>query len=65
MFISKKVVVLCYVYDLTTYAMSQKPIDDLLTSFSKDNGDEFYWEMTVEGSVHEFLGIDIDRIGDK
>ena len=64
MFISKKVVVLCYVDDLTIYAMSQKPIDDLLTSF-KDDGDEFNWEMTVEGSVHEFLGIDIDRIGDK
>jgi hypothetical protein len=56
MFISKKVVVLAYVDDLIIYAMTKKPIDDLLESF-KNDGDEYNWEMTVEGSVNEFLGI--------
>ena len=64
MFISKKVVVLAYVDDLIIYAMTEKPIDDLLESF-KNDGDEYNWEMTVEGSVNEFLGIDITRMGNK
>jgi hypothetical protein len=64
MFISRKVVICSYVDDLTIYAMTQRPIDDLLESFRND-GDQYNWEMTVEGSVHEFLGINIERNGNK
>jgi hypothetical protein len=28
----------------------------------KDDGDEYNWEMTIEGTAQEFLGINIDRI---
>jgi hypothetical protein len=33
----------------------------LIQSF-KDGGDEYNWEMTIEGTVQESLGINIDRI---
>jgi hypothetical protein len=45
-------------------SMTQRPIDDLLESFRND-GDQYNWETTVEGSVHEFLGINIECNGNK
>lgn len=63
MFISKKVVVQCYVDDLNIYSPETKYIDALLKSFAED-GDEYNWEMTSNGTVSEFLGIDIFCDGD-
>ena len=64
MFIRNDCIVQAYVDDLVIYAPQQKTIDALLTSFH-DDGDEYNWEMTVEGTIQEFLGINLTRSGDE
>ena len=61
LFLSKKIIVICYVDDCLIFAKDQKDIDDLLESFKKD-GDELNWEMTVGGTVEEFLGLNFEEI---
>lgn len=60
LFISKHIICMCYVDDICLVATSQKRIDDFLQTF-KDDGDEFNWEMTEEGTINDFLGIKITR----
>ena len=60
MFVSKKVICLIYVDDCLWFARNQKDIDAVLQSFH-DDGDKFKWEMRVEGTVSEFLVIDITK----
>ena len=48
--------------DVIWYAQQQSTIDDLMMQSFKDDGDEYNWEMTIEVTVQEFLGINIDRI---
>ena len=62
LFISSKVQCIMYVDDCLWFYRNQKDMDDLLESFCTD-GDEYNWEMRVEGSVKEFLGIDIKSHG--
>jgi hypothetical protein len=62
MFIWKDCIVQLYVDDVIWYSQRQSTIDDLMQSF-KDDGDEYNWEMTIEGTDQEFLVINIDRIG--
>ena len=64
MFIRKDCIIQAYVDDLVIYAPKQTTIDQLLDSFHND-GDEYNWEMTIEGTVQEFLGINIHREGTK
>eukprot|EP00957_Ditylum_brightwellii_P167565 12756344-Ditylum_brightwellii.AAC.1 len=63
LFISKKVICICYVDDCLWFAKKSKDIDDVLQSF-KDDGDKYNWEMKEGISVEEFLGIKIDPTGD-
>jgi hypothetical protein len=48
--------------DVIWYAQQQSTIDDLMMQSFKDDGDEYNWEMTIEVTVQEFLGINIDGI---
>lgn len=59
-FISKHVICMCYVDDICLVATSQKRIDELLQTF-KDDGNEYNWEMTEDGTINDFLGIKITR----
>ena len=61
LFLSKKVIVICYVDDCLFFAKNKKDIDKLLASFKSD-GDDYNWEMTVGGSVEEYLGIKIEAV---
>ena len=61
MFIRKDCIVQLYVDDVIWYSQRQSTIDDLMQPF-KDDSDEYNWEMTIEGTVQEFLGINIDHI---
>ena len=61
MFISKKMVVLCYMDD---YATAQSHIEDILETFRTD-GDNYNWEMKVKGSVNDFLSINLHQISNK
>ena len=61
MFISPKILLVLYVDDCCIFARDHTDIDNLLKSFD-DDGDEFNWEMTIEGSVSEFLGIQMTPI---
>ena len=64
LFLSKKVIVLCYVDDCLIFAWKQKDIKALIQSF-KDDGDKFNWEMKVdEGGILEYLGIKIQNLPD-
>ena len=36
-------------------------IEDLIKSF-KNDGDEYNWEHTIEGTLHSFLGIEISTV---
>jgi hypothetical protein len=56
LFISPTVLLVLYIDDCCIFARDPKDIDSLLKSFD-DDGDEFNWELTIEGSVTEFLGI--------
>jgi len=61
LFISPKVICISYVDDVCWFARDQKDIEKVLDSFDND-GDQYNWEMTREGAVNEFLGIDINRL---
>jgi hypothetical protein len=61
LFISPTVLLVLYVDDCCIFARDPKDIDSLLKSFD-DDGDEFNWEMTIEGSVTEFLGIEMTPV---
>ena len=50
LFISKKVICICYVDDCLWFAKDSKDIDSVLESFEKD-GDKYNWEMTKGGTV--------------
>ena len=58
LFLSKDIVCICYVDDCLFFAHKQEKLDELLKSF-KENGDEYNLELKVEGSVSEYLGIEI------
>ena len=60
LFISKDIVCICYVDDCLFFAHKQEKLDELLKSF-KEDGDEYNWELKVEGSVSEYLGIEIHK----
>jgi hypothetical protein len=61
LFISPTVLLVLYVDDCCIFARDPKDIDSLLKYFD-DDGDEFNWEMTIEGSVMEFLGIEMTPV---
>jgi hypothetical protein len=61
LFISPTVLLVLYVDDCCIFARDPKDIDSLLKSFD-DNSDEFNWKMTIEGSVTEFLGIEMTPV---
>jgi hypothetical protein len=61
LFISPTVLLVLYVDDCCIFAPDPKDIDSLLNTFD-NNGDEFNWEMTIEGSVMEFLGIEMTQV---
>ena len=60
LFLSKDIVCICYVDDCLFFAHKQEKLDELLKSF-KEDGDEYNWELKVEGSVSEYLGIEIHK----
>ena len=60
LFLSKDIVCICYVDDCLFFAHKQEKIDELLKSF-KEDGDEYNLELKVEGSVSEYLGIEIHK----
>jgi Reverse transcriptase (RNA-dependent DNA polymerase) len=64
MFIRKDCIIQAYVDDLVIYAPKQVTIDQLLQSFH-DDGDQYNWEMTIEGTIQEFLGINLTRRGNE
>jgi hypothetical protein len=64
LFISKHLICMIYVDDVCVVGTSQAKIDALLQSF-KDDGDQYNWEMTEEGSISDFLGIDIRRVSQR
>lgn len=63
LFISSTVILVLYVDDCCIFSRNPNDIDKLLKSFD-DDGDEFNWEMTIEGSVTEFLGIEMTPVND-
>ena len=63
LFISKKVICICYVDDCLWFAKDSKDINAVLQSF-KDDGDKYNWEMTEGGNVEKFLGIQVDPTSD-
>ena len=50
-----------YVDDVIFFARDLKKIEDLIKTF-KDDGDEYNWEHTIEGTLHSFLGIEISEV---
>ena len=62
LFISENIICIVYVDDCLFFARDKKKIHDLLKSFT-DDGDKYNWEHTVEGDVSEYLGIEINKIG--
>ena len=56
-------VCIAYIDDCLFFLQKQSYIDLVLDSFAK-YGPNYNWEMTVDGSVAEFLGIDINRLPD-
>ena len=63
LFISRKVICICYVDDCLWFARDIKNINRVLKSFEED-GDKYNWEMSDEGTVTEYLGINIKATGD-
>jgi hypothetical protein len=51
---------MCYIDDICLVGTSQQRITDFLQTF-KEDGDEFNWEMTEDGTINDFLGIKISR----
>ena len=64
LFISPHIICMCYIDDICLVGTSQQRITDFLQTF-KDDGDEFNWEMTEEGSINDFLGIKITRSSER
>eukprot|EP00957_Ditylum_brightwellii_P000621 48476-Ditylum_brightwellii.AAC.1 len=62
LFISKKVVCICYVDDRLLFAKDSKDIDAVLKSL-KEDGDKYNWKMAEGDSVEEFLGIKVNYLG--
>ena len=58
LFLSPDIMVMIYVDDVVFVSRSTKKIDAIIKSFV-DEGDCYEWEMTKEGDLKEFLGIDI------
>ena len=50
-----------YVDDVIFLAKNKNDIKDICDSFTND-GDEFNWEHTAEGTISTFLGIDIKKV---
>ena len=59
LFLSPKIICVQYVDDCLWFYRNKDDLDALLQTFAED-GDEYNWEMSVEGSVKEYLGIGID-----
>ena len=50
----------CYVDDMCFFYRDQTVFDKIIASFKAD-GDKYKWELTVEGAVNTFLGINMER----
>ena len=58
LFISPTIICVQYVDDCLWFYRDKQHLDDLLETFRTD-GDQYNWEMSVDGDVKEYLGIDI------
>ena len=63
LYVSQHTLICLFVDDLAIASTHQKHIDKLIQSF-KDDGNEYNWQLTREGSLTEFLGIDITKSPD-
>ena len=61
LFIGSKVMALVYVDDVIFLAKDPNDIKTLRKSFV-DDGDEYNWEHTYEGTINTFLGINIKEV---
>ena len=64
LFIGKKVICISYVDGCLWFTRKWSDIDAVLKSFQED-GDQHNWEMRVEGTVFEYLGIKVTPQSDK
>jgi hypothetical protein len=60
LFIKNDCIAFCYVDDMCFFYRDQNVFDDIIQSFKAD-GDQYNWELTVEGDVNTFLGINMQR----
>jgi hypothetical protein len=63
LFVSETMVICCYIDDLAIWYTNESDFDALIDSFKQD-GDEYNWELTVEGSLQEYLGIEMKTLPD-
>eukprot|EP00957_Ditylum_brightwellii_P071751 5454229-Ditylum_brightwellii.AAC.1 len=63
LFISKKLVCICYADDCIWFAKNSRDIDAILKSFKEDE-DKYSWELIEGDSVEEFLGIKVNSLSD-
>ena len=63
LFISPTIIIALYIDDCCIAFSDQSDFDRLLQFFEND-GDKFDWEHTVDGTLHEYLGIEINDIED-
>ena len=63
LFVKDDCIAFCYVDDLCFFYHKPKVFQDIIQSF-KDDGDQYNWELTVEGEVNSYLGICIEKTQD-
>ena len=63
LFVKSDCIAFCYVDDLCFFYHKPKVFQTIIKSF-KDDGDEYNWELTVEGEVNSYLGICIEKTKD-
>ena len=61
LFLSPDVMVALYVDDVIFISRSRLHIDKVIKTFV-DDGDVYEWEMTIEGDLKDFLGINLERV---
>ena len=61
LFISPTIICVQYLDDCLWFYKNQAELDKVLQSF-RDDGDKYNWEMTVEGTVQEYLGVGIKEV---
>jgi hypothetical protein len=59
LFIKNDCIAFCYVDDMCFFYRDQTVFDGIIKSFKAD-GDKYNWELTVEGEVNAFLGINME-----